>query len=576
MLLGLFMVWLGGFVAYQVQTDGGTISIRDVRFMGSNGVMMSALLYIPPNATADTPAPGIVAVHGYINSRETQSGYAIEFARRGYVVLAVDQSGHGYSDPPAFANGFGGPDGLAYIRTLNFVDIENIGLEGHSMGGWALGVATAVYPDGYKSFMLQGSSTGTFGAPEGTATSPRNLGLVFSTWDEFSLLMWGAEVATKINETDKLKTLFDTTETVEVGRLYGSIEEGTARKLYQPATTHPGDHLNSEAIGNAIEWMQLTLTGGNDLAPSNQVWMWKEIATLVALIGMIVFMLPFGAWLLELPFFVAIVRPLPEAKPINGVGRYIACAITIVVPIVTYFWLNNRQVEILPASALFPQTVTSGILIWALGNAAVSLILFLVWHFTTNAKNGATISTYGLTTHIGTILKAIALAVCVIFAGYLLLALSDFFFKTDFRFWVVAIKLFSPLQFQIFLGYLPFFTLYFLILGVALNGQLRLTHLDGSDVTLGRQTLANVGLLVIGFIGLLLFQYLPLLSGAPLPLSEPLLSILAFQFVPLLTIVGVIMTFFFRRTGTVFVGAFICSMLITWIIVASTATQFAF
>ena len=89
--------------------------------------MMSGLLYIPSSvyskddkgATKIVPAPGIVAIHGYINSRETQDGFAIEYARRGYVVLASDQTGHGYSDGPAFANGFGGPDALAYLRTLH-------------------------------------------------------------------------------------------------------------------------------------------------------------------------------------------------------------------------------------------------------------------------------------------------------------------------------------------------------------------------------------------------------------------------------------------------------------------------
>jgi len=82
--------------------------------------------------------PGILAVHGYINSRETQHGFAIEFARRGYVALALDQAGHGYSDPPAFANGCGGPDGLAHLRSLDVVDKNNVGLEGHSMGGSVL------------------------------------------------------------------------------------------------------------------------------------------------------------------------------------------------------------------------------------------------------------------------------------------------------------------------------------------------------------------------------------------------------------------------------------------------------
>ena len=134
----LILILAGGLLAHFTQTAGG-IKIQDVRFKAAKGNTMSALLYIPPNATAQTPAPGILAVHGYINSRETQDGFAIEFARRGYVVLALDQTGHGYSDPPAFAGGFGGPDGLAYLRSLEFVDKNNIGLEGHSMGGWTCG-----------------------------------------------------------------------------------------------------------------------------------------------------------------------------------------------------------------------------------------------------------------------------------------------------------------------------------------------------------------------------------------------------------------------------------------------------
>ena len=110
LVVGIVLILAGSLVAHFAQTSGG-IRIQDLRFAGTNGLQMSALLYIPANATPKTPAPGILAVHGYINSRETQDGFAIEFARRGYVVLALDQTGHGYSAPPAFANGFGGPDG---------------------------------------------------------------------------------------------------------------------------------------------------------------------------------------------------------------------------------------------------------------------------------------------------------------------------------------------------------------------------------------------------------------------------------------------------------------------------------
>ena len=168
--LGVFLIVGGSYLASRIQTADG-VRVEDIRFTGTGGTKMSALLYVPANATARTPAPGVLAVHGLINSREMQDGFAIEFARRGYVVLALDQTGHGYSAPPAFANKWGGPDGLAYLRSLPFVDKNNIGLEGHSLGGAAVLSAAQTYPDGYRSLILIGSTTGAPAA--GSATIPR-------------------------------------------------------------------------------------------------------------------------------------------------------------------------------------------------------------------------------------------------------------------------------------------------------------------------------------------------------------------------------------------------------------------
>ncbi|NWF67807.1 MAG: alpha/beta fold hydrolase [Chloroflexi bacterium] len=577
LVLGLLLVFFGGLLAWWVQTDGGQIEIKDVRFVGTNGTLMSALLYIPPGVSNENRAPGIVAIHGYINSRETQAGYAIEFARRGYVVLALDQTGHGYSDPPAFANGFGGPDGLAYLRSLDIVDPENIGLEGHSMGGWASLIATAVYPDGYRSIMVQGSSTGTFGAPEGTPEVPRNFGLLFAAFDEFSALMWGSETGAGIVNTEKLQAVFGTTEPVEIGRLYGSIEDGTGRMLFQNATTHPANHLNSEAIGDAVRWMQMTLVGGNGLDANNQVWQWNEIGRLIALIGMVVSMLAFGSILFDAPFFTAIVKPMPEAKVMQGIPRYVGYALAIFIPVLTYFWLQNLAGDVITAATpLFAQNITTGIMFWAVGNGLITLVLFLIWHFTSNRAQGATIANYGLSLSWVDMLKAALAAILIVLFGYLLLAVSDLLFKTDFRFWVVAVKLMGSLHFRIFLGYLPFFVFFFLVLGISLNGQLRLVSAEGKSAPFWLSALSNTGLLVLGIIAMLLLQYIPLMTGGTLPLAEPLLTIVAFQFVPLLTIVALFTTYFFRRTGTVYVGAFVCAMVITWIIVAGQATHFAF
>ena len=578
--LALLLVLVGGLLAWNTQTAGGTIQIRDVRFVGTNGTMMSALLYIPEGVTAENPAPGILAIHGYINSRETQDGFAIEFARRGYVVLALDQTGHGYSDPAAFANGFGGPDGLKYLRSLDIVDPENVAMEGHSMGGWASLAAAATYPDDYKAIVLEGSSTGAPFAADGTAEWPRNMALVFSEWDEFSQLMWGVEVPKDMVDTDKLKALFDTDQTVEVGTLYGSIEDGTARMLYMPRGTHPNDHISTEAIGNAIEWMQMTLDGGNGLAPSDQVWYWKEIGSFIGFIGFVLFLFPVGALLLKSEFFKELVETVPQLKGATGTNWWIAAAITVVLPPLTFFWLQNNGNTWFPAGAFWPQTITTGITVWAVGNGLISLVLFAVWHYMTNRKAGATMENYGLTwdnrINLRKIGKSLLLAIGIIVPGYVLLLIAGAVFTIDFRLWVVALKPMSTLQFQISLAYLIPFMFFFLVSSTILNSQLRRARADGSAMGLGMTMLLNGVLLALGIFLMLLLQYIPVMSGSPLPLGESLLTIVAFQFVPLLFIVGLISTYFFHKTGRVYVGAFVCALFITWYIVAGQAIQFAF
>ena len=50
------------------------------------------------NATAETPAPAVVTVHGWYNANGFQDLFNIELARRGYVVLSPDMIGHGDSE----------------------------------------------------------------------------------------------------------------------------------------------------------------------------------------------------------------------------------------------------------------------------------------------------------------------------------------------------------------------------------------------------------------------------------------------------------------------------------------------
>jgi pimeloyl-ACP methyl ester carboxylesterase len=566
-LAGVLLILIGGFLAGLTQTSGG-IRIEDVRFNGAKGNTMSALLYIPPNATAKTPAPGILAVHGYINSRETQDGFAIEFARRGYVVVALDQTGHGYSDPPAFANGFGGPDGLAYLRSLDIVDKNNIGLEGHSMGGWTILAAATAMPNDYKSMVLEGSSTGKPFAAEGSPTWPRNLALVFAQYEEFSTLMWGVERARDVTQSAKLWAVFGTSGALEPGRVYGDIENGTARVLYTPAITHPAEHISPRAIGYSLDWFARTLQGGTPLAADDQIWFFKEIGTLIALLGFVALVIGVFDGLLETPVFSRL--RLPETAgdttavdPKNSGGRWTAAfLLSAFIPALTYYPAFALAGAIVTPSPWLPQGITNEIMVWALINALITLALM---PFAPKRPSRA-----------GIVMPSILIALATVLIGYAALWLADLAFKIDFRFWIVALKLMSGKQFQIFLIYLVPLTLFFVV-------ALDVLHRNFSAAAgRGALYLTHVLALTLGFIVLLLLQYGALfitgklINPLPDPGFVPLSTIVAIQFVPLLAIVAVISTFTWRRTESSLPGALICGALVTWYVVAGTATQAAF
>jgi dienelactone hydrolase len=556
-LLGLIILLSGAFLAHLVRTSDG-ISVRDIRFAGTNGTTMGALLYVPASALPERRAPGILAVHGYINSRETQDGFAIEFARRGYVVLSIDQTGHGYSGGPAFSNGFGGPDGLRYLRSLPMVDTSQIGLEGHSMGGWTVLAAAAAMPDAYQSMVLEGSSTGAPFAKEGTPTWPRNLALVFSRYDEFSKIMWGVDRAIDVAASDKLKAVFGTNAPIAEARIYGTITDGTARVLHQPRTTHPGDHFSTEAIDQATDWFAATLKGGTPKPARDQIWFWKEVGTGIGLIGFVMILLGAFDSLVRTSFFSSLRAPALPAVDHRDLSWWRAFVISTTTPALLFFPAFIAAFLFLPASLVLPQAVTTQITLWALSGAGVTL---LINRFVgRSSATTPTPSDWPL---------SILLAVATVAVGYASLALIDRVFHTDIRFWVVAVKLPSARQLGIAAIYIVPITLAFLVTLKTLCHALTVR----GDTGITRYSWAILAL-TSGFIVMLGLIYgIFFATGTLITGFDPLSTVIALQFVPVLGAVAVIGMFTWRRMGSHRPGAILVGILVTLYTVAGTATQ---
>lgn len=553
--VAIALVVIGSAIAHWVQTAGG-ITVKDLRFSGENGQTLSALLYVPPGVTSDNPAPAILAVHGYINSREVQSPFAIELARRGYVVLSLDQSGHGYSEGPAFSHGFGGPAALRYLRSLDIVDTDNIGLEGHSMGGWTVLAAAAAMPDAYQSMVLQGSSTGSGFAAEGTPDWPRNVSVVFAQFDEFAPTMWGIAEGSQVANSEKLQALFGVSEPVQVGRVYGSVPGGNARVLHNPPVTHPGNHISHTAVAHTVDWFALTLDGG-DTGVQSQIWFAKEVGTLMAFVGLVLFVLAVSRYLLQWPAFQSLQAGDRQSAWEARHGKWWGLALAgALIPVASFYPIFSLGAAFFPANSLLPQSISNQVLLWALFNGLI-LSVIGIW---VKGRSLSLQSRPGL---------SLVVAVWVVAITYLVVLLIDFLFKTDFRFWFVGLKRMNLDQFKSYLAYLPLFTIFFVLLGRSLH-----TGLSVASDSVSKERWSNVGILAGGFFVFLALQYASLfITGRLLTPGEPLNTIVMLQFVPLLAMVAVISTWCWHLTGHYWLGAWINSLLITWYIVAGQATH---
>ena len=106
LLLGLIIAVFGCMcIAHGIQTDHGSVAVSRGT-LDTDAGELSYKLYVPDNATAGNPAPGVLLLHGYQNDHETCAAYVIELARRGVVVMSLDEYGHGDSQVGLLKRGY--------------------------------------------------------------------------------------------------------------------------------------------------------------------------------------------------------------------------------------------------------------------------------------------------------------------------------------------------------------------------------------------------------------------------------------------------------------------------------------
>lgn len=581
----VIVVVLCASLAYNVERSFGKVDVQQVRIAHPSGAVIVGKLYRPVAATPQNKLPGVLAIHGYQNDKDTQDAFAIELSRRGFVVLAIDMLGHGssggYLTQRAQDASIGGDSAYKYLKSLPFVDGNNLGVMGHSLGAIATLAVGAANPD-HKALNPQ---CGTAGAP-----ALHNVLLTQARFEEFRLFRENQGRVEGLDKDPNRAKAFGLAVPVEWNTTYGDFSTGTARRQALIDTVHPGITHSSKAVAEALEWMRLALKQGRTdsywIPPNNQIYMWKEWLTLIALLATLFSIIPLTNILLSRRYFSEVTQPMPAryaAKPKAWWGFAI---VNVLIGAATYPYITSKVNNWAPYGSLFRLGMGNGLAAWLVTCAAIALVLFLVWYNTSGRKSGVTMYDMGVSfdqdktvVNWRVVGKTALLAILLFLWMYALVAVAGWMLGVEFRFLWPFMRTFTPRRFGYFLVYLVPFLLFFLVNGgVFLFGQARQPEYGSAARTTWIWWLKNSFVLVFGLVIVWAVQYVPYLFMGMPPGFEAMGFPQFGQMWPLMTMVYVpeflplvfLLTWFYRRTGKIYLGSFVVAAITVWFLAAGS------
>jgi len=587
------VIAFSAIMANLIERDFGNVEISLIKLMNSQGEIVVAKLFRPKIATPDNPVPAVVNMHGYQNDKNVQDPFSIELAKRGFVVLAPDALGHGDSGGGLNVGGWfadptyvmGNGDALAYLTTLSFVDSDNIGVMGHSMGGMNAVKLPGLFPENVKAVVQQASSPGSPDLP--------NVLVLQARYDEFVGFRENQLRTEELTSSETRLAALGVEGPIEWDTTYGNFDDGTARRMAFINMDHHLLPLMNKSVAEAVNWMNEALRDGEGgpmwSDPTKQTFLLKELFGFVTLLGGLITMLPLTNLLLKTKFFAPVAQPLPNRYHAEKGKWWLFATINMLIggilfPLTTqYGGVGNRITGWIP---FLKMEMANGVALFYLVNALIAIILFLIW-FRGMKKMGLTLYDMGVTfgeeknkLDWGIIGKTILLGFILFLWMYLLTGFFQWALGQELRFAWPYMRLFSsPQRVGYFFIYLIPALLFWLINGgIFLFGQIRQKQLNGPAKTQWVWWLKNLYAMVTGLFLVWCFQYLPWILNGPGPGFEaiglaqfsgmwPLMLIV---YIPMFIVMIWFLTWFYRKTGKIYLGALMVAAITIWFMAAGS------
>ena len=601
------------------EEDGTTV----VAGQTVSGEVVSGILFMPNDASESNKLPAVVMTHGYLNNRELQLQNAIELARRGFIVITIDREGHGNYESTGSAAMMTDAalyEAVKYAYNLPEVDKTMVGVTGHSMGGYSTAMAMMKDAAGtggrvISAGLIQGWST-FLGA--GANVSVGNLKAMddeFFYQSKFAdgtasicreyLHSTGAASFVGVTGYGNTKDAIN----IENGGIYingqlTTVKEGTKasapfRVIYESNEIHPLNHFSIESAASVVNFFYTafgTPDGHDYIASGSQTWWIKEAFSTIGLAAFFFMIFPLVSCLLALPCFASLKKKddfdldvnLPSIKKggVVGVTRNLTYwGAGIVCMLFGGFMLETIYTDwgpkLIPQNYMFPQDTTGNVAAWAAICGIFALVVIgICWFFNSLAarsasKNGEAVvcgSPFRCANiDLLSFIKTIVLTFTVVVALYLVVWINWALWTVDFRLWTLDVKVFTLNMIPTMLRYAPIFFIYYAVSAIG-NAGYRLKDLPEWATIAINAAFNCVGVLIV-----VLIQYITFRSTGVLWQSNMNLGyIVVFPLIPVLAIATIISRVLYKKTGNIWLGAMINTLLFTVMTVANTAASFPY
>ena len=360
----------------------------------------------------------------------------------------------------------------------------------------------------------------------------------------------------------------------EQGKLYGSFEDGTARLFKMNSMTHAAGTFNHECIASIADFV-MNSTGienvPNYIDPDNSIWELREAFGLICFI-LIALLVPTTALALmqAVPFFGKIRQPMPPEMGLKKGGWWLSAVLALVVPIVVYSFKaisSDRH-----SNAIWPAYHLNKAIIWLCVLTVFGVIMFFVYHFTHGKKLGGSLANYGLTyagekkLNFSLIGRAFALALCVEAFTIFLLTVIETFTGLTPHFWFLNYSQLAVNRLKYIPSYWIIYVVAFLMSALSMNVERRLPSTGNERKDTVIAVALNVLLAGGGIALMLLVQWIFGYNAMTAPgEGNALANLIDHSQFGLFANIGVaagINTYLYRKTGSIYSGAFVASMLI--------------